>query len=123
MHVIYKRTHICNLDINCSSIESFYTIMGNDVTIVWLILFALSFLELDHVLNQQIDFALLAMLAIFVADLIVKYLRVRDLREFFRKHWRDILATIPYFRFLRIARISRAIKLVKVAKTSRTSKW
>lgn len=91
-------------------------------TIIWLILFALSFFELDPVLNQQIDQALLAILPVFVADLIVKYLRVRDLRGFLRSHWLDILATIPYFRFLRIARISRAIRLVKVTKSVRSSK-
>lgn len=82
----------------------------------------ISFLDLDLILSQQVDQALLAILPVFVTDLIVKYLRVRDLRELFRNHWWDILVTIPCFRFLRIAGISRAIKLVKVANTSRTSK-
>jgi len=102
--------------------QGLWDIFVDIVTIAWLILFVISFIELNPVLNERIDQILFWILPIFVMDLVVKYLRVREPKEFLRKHWLDILTTIPYFRFLRIARISRALRLVKVAKSVKATK-
>ena len=102
--------------------QGLWDIFVDIVTIAWLILFVISFIELNPVLNERIDQILFWILPIFVMDLVVKYLRIKKPKEFLRKHWLDILTTIPYFRFLRIARISRALRLVKVAKSVKATK-
>ncbi len=80
------------------------------VTVVWLILFVLG---LTNTIEGT-DLAVKLMLAVFVADLIVKYRREPDLRTFLRKRWKDILLTIPWFRAFRILRFVRLLRLLKI---------
>lgn len=40
--------------------------------------------------------------AFFVADLVFKYLRVRNIPRFLRLYWLDILAVLPFFLLLRL---------------------
>jgi hypothetical protein len=61
-----------------------------------------------------------AVFAILGVDLYLKYRKVRDPREFVRKHWLDILmiAFLPLFAGFKIAKI--AIKAVKGAKLAKS---
>ena len=83
------------------------------VTIFWLGIFVVGELYVEYaVICGNIN---LTLLSVFVADLLFKYWHVRDLKVFFRKHWFDILVTVPYFRVLRL------LRLVKTAKTVKTT--
>lgn len=59
----------------------------------------------------------LALLPLFIVDLVVRYLKVRNLKRFLTHHWIDILIAIPYFRFIRLFRFLRLLKLTRVTKT------
>ena len=51
-------------------------------------------------------------LIVSIADIIVNYKRVNDVRLFLHKHWFTILFAIPFLRFLRLIRVIRVLKLV-----------
>ena len=64
----------------------------------------------------------LLILGVFVADLIIIFRASSSVKEFFKKHWLDILMTIPYFRIFRSLRVMRVFKLSKSVKTARALK-
>ena len=84
------------------------------VTVVWLSVFAVGLLSEEW--SGFCDSVNLALLPVFVADLGVRYLRVRDVREFLTKHWFDLIIVIPYFRFLRFVRLARVARLSRTGK-------
>ena len=51
---------------------------------------------------------------VLLVDVIFKYRASENWKEFFRKHWFDILLLIPFFRILRIMRLLRLLKVAKV---------
>ncbi len=79
-------------------------------TVVWLALFVLGYT------NQLAvpDLILQTMLAIFVADLVVKYRREGNLKSFLRHRWIDILLVIPWFRAFRFLRFIRMFRLLRI---------
>lgn len=90
------------------------------VTVVWLSVFAVGLLSEEW--SGFCDGVNLALLPVFVADLGVRYLRVRDVREFLTKHWFDLVIVIPYFRFLRFVRLARVAKLPRTGKAVKAPK-
>jgi len=90
------------------------------VAIIWLgvFVYGLVFPEYTYI-TDSIN---LGLLPVFIADLVVAYRRVGNLRLFVRKKWLDIIVAIPYFmilrlfRFLRILRVSRTVKAVKTVR-------
>ena len=80
-------------------------------TAVWLALFLLRY-------TNQVpapDLILQTMLAIFVADLVVKYRREGNLKSFLRHRWIDILLVIPWFRAFRFLKFIRMLRLLRTA--------
>ena len=79
-------------------------------TVVWLALFVLRYT------NQLAgpDLIIQTMLAIFVADLVVKYRREGNLKSFLRHKWIDILLVIPWFRAFRLLKFIRMLRLLRV---------
>ncbi len=65
----------------------------------------------------------LALLAIFVADLVVKSRRAPNLRTFLRRHWSDILMAIPYFRIFRVLRLLRVLRILRAARIARVGRF
>jgi hypothetical protein len=53
---------------------------------------------------------------IFVLDLVVAYLRIRNFKLFLKKHWFTILITIPWLRVFRVARTLRVLRAARAAK-------
>lgn len=90
------------------------------VTIVWLFFFALGLIRPD--LGDLCDGVNLALLPVFVADLVFKYKGVKSLKTFLKYHWFDVLITIPYFRFLRALRILRVSRIVGTARAARMAR-
>ena len=86
------------------------------VTFVWLGVFALGIVGTR---GQVLDTVLLALLPIYVVDLVVQYRRVGSFKLFLRRHWLTILMTIPYLRVLRFARLVRALRFLRVARVGR----
>ncbi len=96
------------------------------VTVIWLILFGCSYLELPEVLATSIEWACWIILGVFVTDLVMVYRKVRNVPGFLRKNWLDILMVIPYFRIFRILRLLRLLRFTRLAKATkgvRKSEW
>lgn len=50
----------------------------------------------------------------FIAELVIKYLAVRDFSKFVKKYWFEIILIIPFFKSLRVIGIvSKSAKLLK----------
>ena len=79
-------------------------------TVLWLTLFVLGYT------NQLAtpDLILQTMLAIFVADLVVKYRREGNLKSFLRHRWTDILLVMPWFRVFRLLKFIRMLRLLRI---------
>ena len=87
------------------------------VTIVWLSVFIIGYLFEEFAeLCSNVN---LSLLPVFIADLLVKYRRVKSLKVFIRERWFDILTTVPWFRVLRPL---RAVKVLRTARMVRISK-
>ncbi len=80
-------------------------------TVVWLTLFVLGYT------NQLAvpDLIIQSMLAIFVADLVVKYRREGNLKSFLRHRWTDIVLVMPWFRVFRLLTFIRMLRLPRIA--------
>ena len=79
-------------------------------TAVWFALFVLRYT------NRLAfpDLILQTMLAIFVADLVVKYRREGNLKSFLRHRWIDILLVMPWFRVFRLLKFIRMLRLLRI---------
>jgi len=89
------------------------------VTVVWLGFFVVGLVDPGElVTNVQ-----LGLLGVFVADLVVKYRRVGNLKLFFHNHWLDILMVIPYFRIFRILRLLRLLRVLKAGKLAKVGRF
>ena len=90
------------------------------VTVFWLGLFVTEFIA---PLGQASEIILLSLIPVYVADLVVKYRRVRNLRRFVKEQWLTILMVIPYFRVLRLIRLFRLVRILRVARAGRALKF
>ena len=90
------------------------------VTLLWLGLF---FADQVRLIGQVSETVLLALLPIYIADLVVQYRRVGQFRLFLRKHWLTILMTIPYLRVLRLVRLVRLLRVLKAVRVARIVRW
>jgi len=87
-------------------------------TVIWLALFIVGLVS-SALIPGNVQ---LVLLAVFVADLGVKFHTDPDKRTFLRRRWTDILMVIPYFRIFRIlkfVRLLRFLKTVRIAKAGR----
>ena len=66
-----------------------------------------SFFLLPQVLEKPIYVINWIIWIIFVLDLILKYIELKNYRVFFKKHWFDIILLIPFFRILSLLRFLR----------------
>lgn len=80
-----------------------------DKAIPYLVVLLLGLIVLEFFFPAQaqpytfyINLADYFILAIFVIDLIFKYLKVRKIPEFLKKHWLDIIAVFPFFLVFRL---------------------
>ena len=62
-------------------------------------LFFHDFADTYHTAILILDYIVIG---IFIADLVFKYLRIRNIRKFLRSSWLDIIAIFPFFIFFRI---------------------
>ena len=83
------------------------------VTFVWMVLF---FGSMSGYLGPWTEIAIWGTFPIFVFDLIVAYLRIRNFKLFLKKHWFTILITIPWLRVFRVARTLRILRAARAAK-------
>ena len=83
------------------------------VTFVWMVLF---FGSMSGYLGSWTEIAIWGTFPIFVFDLIVAYLRIRNFKLFLKKHWFTILITIPWLRVFRVARTLRVLRAARAAK-------
>ena len=94
--------------------------------IIWLGLFATTFFVSEELIFQ-LEFILLILLTVFVVDLIILYRKSKNLKDFFKTYWLDILMVIPYlrviriFRLLRVLKVMRASRVVKILKVFKAS--
>ncbi len=86
------------------------------VTVFWLAVF---FTNLVVSLGEPFEIILLALISVYVADLGVKYRRVRNLKRFLREHWLSVLMVIPYLRVLRILRLLRLLRFLRFLRVGR----
>ena len=83
------------------------------ITLIWMILF---FGSMSGYFGPWAEIAIWLTLPIFIIDLIVQYLRLRDFKLFIKKHWFTILITIPWLRVFRVARTLRVLRAARAAK-------
>ncbi|MBU2561892.1 MAG: hypothetical protein KKD17_06350 [Nanoarchaeota archaeon] len=78
----------------------------------------------DLVESYHLHYYILAadylIIAIFVADLIFKYLRTRYVPLFMRKYWLDILAVFPFFLFFRVFELAAGAFSAAVSEGAQT---
>ena len=87
---------------------------GIDITtLIWMALFTGS---MTGIFGLWAETAIWVTFPIFVLDLVVAYLRIRDFKLFLRKHWFTILITIPW---LRVFRAARALRVFRAARAAR----
>lgn len=89
------------------------------VTVIWLTLFFTGIAKPD-LIPKGFEFGLLS---VFIADLLVKYRREPNFRNFIRRRWVDILMVIPYFRIFRVLRLIRLIRILRVARITRVRRF
>lgn len=70
------------------------------LVIIILEIFFKEFVEHNH-LHPYIVAADYVVIAVFVADLIFKWIRIRNVKLFLKKAWLDIIAVFPFFIFFR----------------------
>lgn len=90
------------------------------ITVVWLSVFIAGFFAS---LGESSQIFLLSVLPIYVADLGVKYSRVRNVKLFLRGHWLSILMVIPYFRVLRLLKFARLLRFLRVIRIGKFGRW
>ena len=90
------------------------------VTGVWLTLFALEFFVGLSWIGLV---GLAAFIPIYVVDLGVKYLRVRNWATFIRVHWLSVLMVVPWLRVLRVFRLLRMLRLLRLVRVAKIGKW
>jgi voltage-gated potassium channel len=65
--------------------------------------------------------------AVFVVELLIRFLASRRKRRFLREYWLDILAVLPLFRALRFLRLLRLLRLFRavnmLARQTRVLEW
>lgn len=91
------------------------------VTIIWLGIFMIGFFVTERIVHVC-NILNVAILSVFVADLVIIYKSSSNWRMFLKKHWFDIIMVIPYFRIFRIFRIFKVLKILRVAKVARAAK-
>ena len=100
-----------------------WTAFVNVATVVWLVLFGLSYVPSDRFVPPWVDALTLGLLSVFVIDLGVTYYRAGlPPGAFLRKHWTAVLLVIPYFRIFRILRVGRGLRVLKLFRIQKATK-
>jgi len=110
--------------------EADWTKTVNGTTVLWLGIFFVGFLAFDSDLfsfaEPIIDFPQEWQLAweiiawgvwgVFVIDVVYKYKKSKNWKDFLENHWFDIILLIPFFRIFRLLRLLRLLKVFKITK-------
>ena len=79
-----------------------------DKSIPYLVILLLLMIIIDFGFHEEVEpyeiYILIfdyVVIAVFCIDLVFKYLRVRKIPEFLKKHWLDIIAIFPFFLLFR----------------------
>lgn len=74
-------------------------------------------------LTQIISYLSWAIIAVFLVDLIILFIRSEKSWSFFRYHWADIIAVIPFIEVFQLAKVLRITRIARFAgKTSKLSR-
>ena len=92
------------------------------ILLLVLIVMELGFPEFveQHHLHLPIAIADYIIIAIFVVDLVFKYVRTRYIPRFLRKYWLDILAVFPFFLVFRVFELAAGIFSTAVSEGAQT---
>jgi hypothetical protein len=71
------------------------------VALFFIIIIELFFHDFSYTYHSIISTLDYIVISIFIADLIFKYLRIRNIKKFLRSSWLDIIAIFPFFLVLR----------------------
>lgn len=91
-----------------------------DITVVFLIIFSVTLLIVEHLFLHEGPLARFAFIlshaitAIFIIELSIRYYVAESKRGFFRSYWIDIIAVVPVFRAVRFLRILRLLRLFRL---------
>ncbi len=101
-----------------------WTAFVDAATVVWLVLFGLSFVPSGRFTPPPwLGTVTLGLLGVFIADLGVTYVRAGlPPVAFLRRHWTDVLLVIPYFRIFRIVRVARGLRVLRLLRMQRATK-
>lgn len=91
------------------------------VTVIWLSIFITGFFSTKRIADVC-NILNIAILSVFVTDLVIIYRSSSNWHIFLKKHWFDILMVIPYFRVFRVFRIFRVLRLIRIAKAAKAAK-
>jgi len=79
------------------------------------------FKEIGEKYHSYIQIADYIIISFFVVDLTFKYIRVRNMKKFFKRYWIDLVAIFPFYLFLRaIEEITILYRLSEVSKESQS---
>jgi len=73
-----------------------------------------------HYLHPWIVLGDYIVIAVFVADLIFKWMRTRHIKPFVRKYWLDILAVFPFFLLFRLFEVAAGALSLVVSESTQT---
>ena len=82
------------------------------ITILWLIIFIIGFFTTGNI-SYICEILNLIILLVFLADLVIVYKYSRNLKDFLKGHWFDIIMVIPYLRVFRIFKIFKVLRIYK----------
>jgi len=94
----------------------FFAIFINITILVWLGLFLIRSSSLFLGLDEIIDKLLLITLGIFVLNVIVSYLRIRNPLKFIKKKWSDVLLILPLFKIFKLTELLKASNILGINK-------
>ena len=91
------------------------------VTITWLCIFVIGYFSMGKVANIC-NLLNIAILSVFIVDLILIYRKSDNWYNFLTKNWFNILMVVPYFRVFRIFRMFKVLRLFKFMKIIKVGK-
>lgn len=75
------------------------------ILLLGIIIVEIFYRDFAHYYHIEIVLADTFIILVFVADLVFKYIRMRNVPMFLRRYWLDILAVFPFYLFFRMIEI------------------
>ncbi len=95
------------------------------MSFLWLSVFSVGLFHNDNNTSLLCNYINVALLPVFIVDLIFTYRRSESLQIFLKRRWPDVLMVIPYFRIFRVFRwlkFVRHLRFVNLLKSSKIPK-